>query len=72
MRLTGVIFRCALLVVIGASFDVGLWWVEMYAPKFEHDPAMIYCFVCPLTAVGCAVMCLLQWHYYKHPEEEES
>lgn len=69
-RLLGTIFRCAVLVAIGASFDLGLYWIEMYAPKFEHNPVMIYWFVCPLTAIGCALMCLLQWHYYRYPDLE--
>jgi hypothetical protein len=69
-RLLGTIVRCAVLVIIGAGFDVGLYWIEMYAPKFEHNPAMIYWFVVPLSAVFTALMCVMQWHYYKHPESE--
>ncbi len=69
-RLLGTLVRCAVLVIIGASFDVGLYWVEMNAPHFQRDPAMIYWFVVPLSAVFTALMCLLQWHYYKHPDLE--
>ena len=49
---------------------MGMYWLTMYAPKFDRNPMMIYCWVVPLTAIGCVALCLIQWHFYKHPDPD--
>lgn len=70
-RLLGTIIRIIVLVLIGASFVALMYYFEIRASKTAQDFTMFYFFVVPLTAGLCAIMSLLQIHYYRHPERDE-